>query len=89
MTAPRSLRTTGQNLSVVSGESRSKAFYNSFHYRAELWDCARRVAAQVEWHVGELFLRVGFLVTKLSVPCLPTSRSRTNTPINSLWHRVC
>jgi hypothetical protein len=29
------------------------------------WECARRVVAKVEWHAGELFPRVGFLVTNL------------------------
>jgi hypothetical protein len=28
-------------------------------------DCARRVVAKVEWHAGELFPRVGFIVTNL------------------------
>jgi hypothetical protein len=42
-----------------------KAFYHSFRYRAGSWECARRVVAKVEWHAGELFPRVGFLVTNL------------------------
>jgi hypothetical protein len=42
-----------------------KVFYHSFHYRAGSWVCARRVVAKVEWHAGELFPRVGFLVTNL------------------------
>src|SRR5262249_13114078 len=29
------------------------------------WECARRVVAKVEWHAGELFPRVGFIVTNL------------------------
>src|SRR5262249_56693975 len=29
------------------------------------WDEARRVVAKVEWHAGELFPRVGFIVTNL------------------------
>ena len=40
--------------------------YHSFRYQAGSWDCARRVVAKVEWHRGELFPRVGFLVTNLS-----------------------
>src|SRR5499427_2755976 len=43
-----------------------KVFYASFRYQAKSWECARRVVAKVEWHAGELFLRVGFLVTNLS-----------------------
>ncbi len=40
-------------------------WYESFSYRAESWDRARRVVAKVEWHRGELFPRVGFIVTNL------------------------
>jgi hypothetical protein len=42
-----------------------KVFYASFRYQAKSWECARRVVAKVEWHAGELFPRVGFLVTNL------------------------
>jgi hypothetical protein len=42
-----------------------KVFFHSFRYRAGSWDCARRVVAKVEWHAGELFPRVGFIVTNL------------------------
>jgi hypothetical protein len=42
-----------------------KKFYASFRYRAGSWDQARRVVAKVEWHAGELFPRVGFIVTNL------------------------
>src|SRR5262245_39022584 len=44
---------------------RPRVFYHSFRYRAKSWDRARRVVAKVEWHAGELFLRVGFVVTDL------------------------
>ena len=37
--------------------------YRSFMYRAPSWDRERRVVAKVEWHQGELFARVGFIVT--------------------------
>ena len=42
-----------------------KVFYHSFRYQAGSWDCARRVVVKVEWHAGELFPRVGFIVTNL------------------------
>ncbi len=45
---------------------RPKVFYHSFRYQAGSWDHPRRVVAKVEWHRGELFPRVGFLVTNLS-----------------------
>ena len=40
----------------------------SFRYRAKSWSKARRVVAKVEFHPGELFLRVGFIVTNRSLP---------------------
>ena len=43
-----------------------RRYYASFSYRAKSWDKARRVVAKVEWHPGELFARVGFIVTNLS-----------------------
>ena len=43
-----------------------KVFYENFMYQAKSWDQARRVVAKVEWHQGELFPRVGFIVTNLS-----------------------
>ena len=42
-----------------------KKFYASFRYRAGSRECARRVVAKAEWHAGELFPRVGFIVTNL------------------------
>ena len=39
--------------------------YKSFLYQAESWNKARRVVAKVEFHAGELFPRVGFIVTTL------------------------
>jgi hypothetical protein len=43
-----------------------KVFYHSFQYQAKSWDQPRRVVAKVEWHRGELFPRVGFIVTNLA-----------------------
>ncbi|MDP6954102.1 MAG: transposase [Alphaproteobacteria bacterium] len=40
----------------------------SFSYQAGSWDRKRRVVAKVEWHPGELYPRVGFIVTNLSRP---------------------
>jgi hypothetical protein len=40
-------------------------WYESFSYQADSWDRPRRVVAKVEWHRGELFPRVGFIVTNL------------------------
>ena len=42
--------------------------YTSFHYRAKSWSKARRVVAKIEFHPGELFPTVGFIVTNRSLP---------------------
>jgi len=42
-----------------------KVFYHSFQYQAKSWQRSRRVVAKVEWHAGEVFPRVGFIVTNL------------------------
>jgi hypothetical protein len=42
--------------------------YHDFVYQAQSWNASRRVVAKVEWHHGELFPRVGFIVTNLSYP---------------------
>ena len=40
-------------------------WYKGFLYQAASWSKARRVVAKVEFHAGELFPRVGFIVTNL------------------------
>jgi len=42
--------------------------YKGFLYQAATWKTARRVVAKVEHHAGELFPRVGFIVTNLTLP---------------------
>jgi hypothetical protein len=42
-----------------------RRFYASFRYRAQSWNRSRRVVAKVEWHPGELYPRVGLIVTNL------------------------
>jgi hypothetical protein len=49
-------------------------WYKGFLYQAASWKTARRVVAKVEFHVGELFPRVGFIVTNLSLPSLAVVR---------------
>lgn len=50
----------------VEGPPRKpQVFYASFKYQAQSWAKPRRVVAKVEWHRGELFPRVGFIVTNL------------------------
>ena len=45
-----------------------RRYYASFSYPAKSWKKPRRVVAKVEWHPGELYPRVGFIVTNLSRP---------------------
>src|SRR5664279_928059 len=40
-------------------------WYKGFLYQAASWKTARRVVAKVEFHFGELFPHVGFIVTNL------------------------
>ena len=42
--------------------------YKSFRYQAKSWTTARRIVAKVEHHRGELFPRVGFIVTNMTLP---------------------
>ena len=45
-----------------------RRYYANFSYQAGSWNKKRRVVAKVEWHPGELYPRVGFIVTNLSRP---------------------
>jgi hypothetical protein len=59
------------HLLVRPTECPSQGFIVSYHdfvYQAQSWGCPRRVVGKVEWHRGELFPRVGFIVTNLSYP---------------------
>jgi hypothetical protein len=52
---------------VVGPSHQPLVRYKSFLYQAASWQTARRVVAKVEFHFGELFPRVGFIVTNLEV----------------------
>ena len=45
-----------------------RRYHASFSYQAGTWDKPRRVVSKIEWHPGELYPRVGFIVTNLSRP---------------------
>src|SRR3712207_1214739 len=45
-----------------------QVFHAGFTYQAQSWSKPRRVVAKVEWHQGELYPRVGFIVTNLTRP---------------------
>jgi hypothetical protein len=58
--------------------------FASFSYQAQSWKKSRRVVAKVELHPNELYPRVGFIVTNLSRPAEPSSRSITSAaPANN------
>jgi len=63
--------------------------YKSFHYQADSWTTPRRVVAKVEHHAGELFPRVGFIVTNLPLPNRASCGSITSgaRPSNGLRGR--
>jgi Transposase DDE domain group 1 len=62
-------RNIGELLKRPVGRPRRKplARYESFLYQAASWKRARRVVAKVEFHCGQLFPRVGFIVTNLGI----------------------
>ncbi len=64
------LRDIEELLTRPVGRPRHKpvVWYKGFLYQAESWKTARRVVAKVEYHAGELFPRVGFIVTNLTLP---------------------
>jgi hypothetical protein len=43
-----------------------RRFFASFSYQAQSWNKPRHVVAKVEWHSGDLYPRVGFIVTNLA-----------------------
>ena len=45
---------------------KSVVWFHDFGYQAASWKKKRRVVAKVEWHLGNLFPRVGFIVTNMS-----------------------
>ena len=45
-----------------------RRYYASFSYQAGSWTKPRRVVAKVEWHPGDLYPRVGFIVTNMTRP---------------------
>jgi hypothetical protein len=53
-------RTVGRPLNEV------RRSYANFTYQAGSWTRPRRVVAKVEWHPGELYPRVGFIVTNMA-----------------------
>lgn len=60
-------------------------WFDDFMYRAASWDKPRRVVAKVEWHHGELFPRVGFIVTNMSARAEGVVRFYNGRGIAEQW----
>ena len=60
-------------------------WYKGFLYQAASWKTARRVVAKVEHHSGELFPRVGFIVTNLTLPSRAVVRFYNKRGIAEQW----
>jgi len=43
-----------------------RRYYASFSYQAQSWNKPRHVVAKVEWHPGELYPRIGFIVSNMA-----------------------
>ena len=62
-------------------------FFASFSYQAQSWTRPRRVVAKVEWHQGELYPRVGFIVTNLTRPAERVSKFYNGRGTAEQWIR--
>jgi DDE family transposase len=51
-----------------AGRTRSEICNSAFGHQAASWKTAQRIVAKVEYHAGELFPGVGFIVTNLEMP---------------------
>ena len=51
--------------SPASDPTKVKRLYEDVEYQAASWDKPRRVIAKIEWHPGELFPKVGFIVANM------------------------
>ena len=59
--------------------------YKGFLYQAASWKTPRRVVAKVEHHAGELFPRVGFIVTNLTLPSRAVVRFYNKRGTSEQW----
>ena len=59
--------------------------YKGLLYQGASWKTARRVVAKVEHHAGELFPRVGFIVTNLTLPSRAVVRSYNKRGTSEQW----
>ena len=66
---------------------RPQVSFASFTYQAQSWSKPRRVVAKVEWHQGELYPRVGFIVTNLKRPAERVSKFYDGRGTAERWIR--
>src|SRR4051794_7155934 len=66
---------------------RPQVSHASFSYQAESWSKPRRVVAKVEWHQGELYPRVGFVVTNMARPAERVSKFYNGRGTAEQWIR--
>ena len=59
--------------------------YKSFLYQAASWKKARRVVAKLEFHIGELFPRMGFIVTNLETDSRAVVRFYNKRGTDEQW----
>ena len=59
--------------------------YKSFRYQAKSWTTPRRIVAKVEHRRGELFPRVGFIVTNMPLPSRSVVRFYTKRGTAEQW----
>lgn len=59
--------------------------YKGFLYQAASWKTARRVVAKVGHHAEELFPRVGFIVTNLTLPSRAVVRFYNKRGTSEQW----
>ncbi len=62
-----------------------KVFYHSFQYQAKSCHRAQRVVAKVKWHAGELFPRVGIIVTNLTKQSKTVVKSYNGRSTSEQW----
>ena len=68
MASKKAAPTTAISAAVAITRCSCSTSFASFGYQGQSWKKSRRVVAKVEWHPGELYLRVGFVVTNLIRP---------------------
>jgi hypothetical protein len=63
--------------------------YHDFNYRSASCNRPRRVIAKVEWYQGELFPRVGFIVTNMSAKARNVVRFYNGRGNCEQWIKEC